>query len=246
MDGQAVVDAAVRWHDLECGGYDADLPLWRALAAEAGGPVLDCGAGTGRVALDLARRGIEVSAIDREAVLLGELRRRAAAEGLDVPVVTQDARALEVPRRFALVLMPMQTIQLLGGTEGRLRFLAAARAHLLPGGRVAAALADALEGYDADHAQVPLPDLREWDGCVWSSTPVAVRAVAGGMEIERVREHVDREGRHTRTRNRITLDALDRRGLELEARAAGLEPEAARWVAATEEHVGSAVVVARA
>ena len=37
----------VVWHDLECGGYDADLPLWRELAADADGPVLDLGAGTG-------------------------------------------------------------------------------------------------------------------------------------------------------------------------------------------------------
>ena len=35
------------WHDVECGGYDADLTLWRELAREAGGPVLDVGAGTG-------------------------------------------------------------------------------------------------------------------------------------------------------------------------------------------------------
>ena len=47
----------VLWHDLECGGYDLDLPLWRELADREGSPVLDVGAGTGRVALDLARRG---------------------------------------------------------------------------------------------------------------------------------------------------------------------------------------------
>ena len=51
---------SVIWHDLECGGYREDLPLWRALADRAGGPVLDVGAGTGRVALDLARAGHEV------------------------------------------------------------------------------------------------------------------------------------------------------------------------------------------
>ena len=43
--------AHVVWHDVECGGYDADLTLWQELAREAGGPVLDVGAGTGRVAL---------------------------------------------------------------------------------------------------------------------------------------------------------------------------------------------------
>ena len=45
---------AIAWHDAECGSYRADLPLWRELADEAGGPVLDLGCGSGRVALDLA------------------------------------------------------------------------------------------------------------------------------------------------------------------------------------------------
>ena len=51
---------AVIWHDVECSAYDLDLALWRELAEGADGPVLDIGAGTGRVAIDLARHGYEV------------------------------------------------------------------------------------------------------------------------------------------------------------------------------------------
>jgi hypothetical protein len=40
------VSDAIVWHDVENGGYDADLPLWRELARQAGGPILDLGAGT--------------------------------------------------------------------------------------------------------------------------------------------------------------------------------------------------------
>ena len=72
------------WHDVECGGYGADLPLWRRMAREAGGPVLDLGAGTGRVALDLARHGHDVTALDADADLLDELELRAGEEGLAV------------------------------------------------------------------------------------------------------------------------------------------------------------------
>src|SRR4051794_40089314 len=46
------------WHDLECGAYREDLALWHTLAGVTGGPVLDVGAGTGRVSLDLAARGV--------------------------------------------------------------------------------------------------------------------------------------------------------------------------------------------
>ena len=63
------------WHDVECGGYAADLPLWRELAAREAGPVLDVGAGTGRVALDLARAGHDVTALDRDAGAARRARR---------------------------------------------------------------------------------------------------------------------------------------------------------------------------
>ena len=56
--------SAAIWHDIECGAYTADLPLWEELAA--GGTVLDVGAGTGRVALRLARAGCAVTALDRD------------------------------------------------------------------------------------------------------------------------------------------------------------------------------------
>ena len=39
--------ADVIWHDTECGGYAADLPLWEEMADHAVGPILDLGCGTG-------------------------------------------------------------------------------------------------------------------------------------------------------------------------------------------------------
>ena len=60
---------------MECGRYVADLALWQELAARERGPVLDVGAGTGRVALDLARAGHAVTALDREPELLAALAR---------------------------------------------------------------------------------------------------------------------------------------------------------------------------
>ena len=46
-----MIDRRIIWHDVENGSYAVDLKLWRRLAREAAGPVLDLGAGTGRVAL---------------------------------------------------------------------------------------------------------------------------------------------------------------------------------------------------
>ena len=236
----------VVWHDLECGAYDADLPLWRELADAASGPVLDLGAGTGRVALDLARRGHEVVALDVDPDLLAALSARAAAAGLDVPTVCADARAFTAERRFALCVVPMQTIQLFGGAEGRARCLRRVRAHLTAGGLLAAALADPLEGFGDDVMSLPLPDMAERDGWVYSSQPVALHREDTATVIERHRQRVAPDGGRAESTDLVRLDRLDAASLEGEAAAHGLRALPRRRVPATEEHVGSDVVLLRA
>jgi SAM-dependent methyltransferase len=233
----------VLWHDIECGGYDLDLPLWRELADREGSPVLDVGAGTGRVALDLARRGHELVALDRDAALLDALRERGA--GLPVSAVAADARDFALGRRFALVIVPMQTLQLLGGRAGRARFLRCARAHLADGGLLAVALADALDAFDADHDHPPVPDLREVGGVVYASRPVAVRDLGDRAAIERVREVVARDGTRTVSDDVIELDRVDADELAAEAGAFGLRAQAPRRIPATLEYVGSTVAMLR-
>lgn len=235
--------SVVVWHDLECGAYDADLPLWRELAGE--GPVLDVGAGTGRVSLDLARRGIEVVALDVDAELLDALRERAG--GLPVRTVCADAAAFELEERFAAVLVPMQTIQLLPGAEARARFLARAAAHLRPSGLLACALADAREAISPDpDAEPALPDMREIDGTVWCSRPIAVTDEGDHAAILRIRETVTPAGEREEAPDVVRLAHLRPSVLEREAQAAGLRVQARRRVEGSEEYVGSDVVVATA
>src|SRR5262249_55065568 len=87
-----VVSASeVVWHDLECGSYRADLPLWRELAERSGRQgILEVGAGTGRVALELSGAGHRVTALDHDPHLLCALRERA--RGGDIETVCADAR----------------------------------------------------------------------------------------------------------------------------------------------------------
>ena len=243
MSTRQADEAVVLWHDIECGGYGEDLPLWRELAADAGpgAAILDVGAGTGRVTLDLARRGFPVVALDVDARLLAALERRAA--GLHVRTVAADARDFELGERFALVLVPMQTVQLLGGRAGRDAFLGCARRHLAADGRLAIALADALEAFDDEHDQPPVPDVADIDGVLYFSRPVAVRDAGERVALERIRETVDRQGHRTAEGDVIRLDRVDAATLEEEARAAGLRVLPRRDVRQTDEYVGSEVVV---
>jgi SAM-dependent methyltransferase len=233
---------SVIWHDLECGGYVEDMPLWRSLAVEHGDPVLDIGAGTGRITLDLARAGHRVTALDHDDVLLAELRRRG--QGVEVATVLADARRFELGRRFAMCIVPMQTIQLLGGSDGRARFLGCARRHLGAGGVLAVALADELEPFEVhDGSAAPLPDVGEFDGVVYSSLPTAVRVDPDGYVLERRRETVAVDGTRSVDGDVIRLDRLSPAQLEREASAAGLTPAGHRSVPATRDYVGSTVVI---
>jgi SAM-dependent methyltransferase len=236
---------SVIWHDIECGGYAQDLSLWRSLAAEHGDPVLDVGAGTGRIALDLARQGHEVVALDHDPVLVAELARRAG--DLSVTAITADARDFDLGRQFALCIVPMQTIQLLGGSGGRRAFLECARRHLQPGGLLAMAIAPELELFEVvDGGLTPLPDIREVDGVVYSSLPTAVRADREGFVLERRRERISASGSRSVEQDVIRLDRLSGEELEYEARAVGLNQAGRTEVAATDDYVGSVVVLLRA
>jgi SAM-dependent methyltransferase len=234
------------WHDLECGGYTADLMFWRALAQKIGGPILDVGAGTGRTALALAREGHEVVAIDQDDELLSELRDRAA--GLEVTTIVADARAFWLELSFPLIIVPMQTIQLLGGAQGRAAFLECATYHLESPGVLAIAIADDLELFDVTDSTAPgpLPDVTEHDGVVYSSRPVAVRDDGDGFELERRRETVTADGQLSVEQDLIHLDRVDPDTLEAEATAAGLRAASRMEIAATEDYVGSTVVMLRA
>lgn len=234
------------WHDLECGSYTADLLFWRELARKVGGPVLDVGAGTGRTALALAGEGYEVVAIDRDDELLSELRQRAG--DMEVTTIVADARAFWFEQSFPLIIVPMQTVQLLGGAQGRAAFLECAVYHLESPGVLAIAIADELELFDVSDSTVPgpLPDVVERDGVVYSSRPVAVRTAGDGFELERRRETVTTDGRLTTEHDLIHLDRVDADTIEAEAKAAGLRPASRMEIAATEDYVGSTVVMLRA
>jgi SAM-dependent methyltransferase len=237
---------SVIWHDVECGGYREDLPLWRALVAETGGPVLDVGAGTGRVALELAAADVEVVALDLEPELLEALTARAARRGVSVETIAADARSFDAGAgRFAAVIVPMQTLQLLPDAAARAEFFAAAKRALKPGGLVAIALADALESFDGETDGLPEPDTLRVDGLRYVSLPLAVVDEGGYAAIHRLRQVMGLIAPAEEEHDVIRLARVDAVTLADEAEALGFEALEARRIPATDVYVGSTVVILR-
>jgi SAM-dependent methyltransferase len=238
---------AVIWHDVECGGYEGDLGLWRELAASAPeGPILDLGCGTGRVALDLARLGHPLHGLDLDSELVAAFNARAAAAGLPAEAIAGDARDFSLDEEFALVLAPMQLIQLFAGPAERLACLRCAARHLRPGGSIAVAIVDGFPGELTDEGPPPLPDAREVDGWVYSSLPLDAALASGSILVRRLRQTVSPAGELSDEFDEIQLRLLRAETIEDEAREAGLEPAGHREVAPTETHVGSAVLLLEA
>jgi SAM-dependent methyltransferase len=134
-DDEAVRFAAEHAH------YDEDIAFWRRHAARLGGPVLDLGSATGRVAVPLARDGHEVWALDRSPDMLAELRRRLLAEDPAVAArvhpVEGDLARFRLDRRFALVIVAMNTLQVLTDPDDRRAAFRSIRDHLAEGGELA-------------------------------------------------------------------------------------------------------------
>jgi SAM-dependent methyltransferase len=232
------------WHDLECGTYTEDLALWRELAARTGGPVLDVGAGTGRVTLELAAAGVEVVALDVAGSLLDALSRRAAE--MRVETVIGDAREFHLGRRFSLIVVPMQTLQLFGGASGRAAFLRCALEHLEPGGLLAAALADAIDCFDEAHDIPPPPDARQILGVRYASQLLSVVEDDGRAVLHRRREIVAADDHVEALDVVVHLDRVSADEVATEARQLGFIADPYLYVPQTERFLGSTVVVLRA
>ena len=131
--------------------HDGDLGYFRRLAAEHGGPILEIGCGTGRVAGALAADGFEVVGIDRSEAMLRLARERRAKLGPEVAerlsFAQGDMTSFDLGRRFALIVAPSRVFQFALTSDAQRAALRAFRGHLQPSGRLVLDLFDPLLEY---------------------------------------------------------------------------------------------------
>src|SRR3954451_9339349 len=103
------------------------------LAVADGGPALELGIGTGRIALPLAARGISVSGIDLSSAMVARLAAKPGGDA--IPVTIGDFSATRVDGSFGLVYVVYNTIMNVTTQTGQVEVFRNAARHLRPGGR---------------------------------------------------------------------------------------------------------------
>lgn len=128
------------------GPGQGDLAFYLRLAGELGGPVLDIGCGTGRVAVALAEAGFEVVGVDLSAAMLRQADQRRAGLPPDIATrltfVHADMTALALDRQFSLIVAPSRVFQFALTSAAQRAALRAFRQHLRPDGRLVLDLFD--------------------------------------------------------------------------------------------------------
>jgi SAM-dependent methyltransferase len=130
-------DGIAELYDAWSRSVTEDVGFYVDLALEAGGPIVELGVGTGRIAVPVAEAGVPVIGVDSSAGMLEVCRRRAEAAGvadrLDLRV--GDLTKPPVRERVDLVTSPFRALLHLESDAARLRTLRAARSLLNPRGR---------------------------------------------------------------------------------------------------------------
>ncbi len=124
-------------YDLWCRSVTEDIPFYVDLALRTGGPVLEIGVGSGRVAVPVALTGVPVVGIDSSAEMLDLAWARALPHRLDMRLLRADMRRLPDLGRFPLIIVPFRAFLHLPDDATRLTVLARLHELLEPGGTLA-------------------------------------------------------------------------------------------------------------
>jgi len=133
--------AWAEWYDIFYAAADpGDLDFYHGLCRASGGPILEIGVGTGRIALPLAKDGMEIVGIDLYEPMLKVAQQRALdVAPLDgsLKLIQADMRDFDLKRKFPVVTIPARTLLLATTEEDQIDTLCRAGQHLEEDGTMA-------------------------------------------------------------------------------------------------------------
>lgn len=128
-------DAIAELYDPWSASVVEDVAFYLEEARRSGGPVVELGVGTGRIAVPIAADGIRIIGVDSSRAMLDVCARRAALAGVELDLRVGDLREPPVTERVPLVICPFRSLLHMHADEDRLSVLGAAHDLLVSGGR---------------------------------------------------------------------------------------------------------------
>ena len=213
-------------YDLEY-DHDYDLPFWLALAKREEGPLVEWGAGTGRLTVPLAEAGFDVTAVEVSESMLEKGREKSDA----VEWIRGDMRDATLGSRYGLTVCAFNSFLCLLGVDDALSFLRNAREHLMPGGLLGLEVSAFAPGElcdDPDGAALRHDFSRELSqGTLERFSVSRYDAASQLLRMRLFYELYDAAGNlENRRAHELTLRVVGRGELELMLRLAGFEVEA--------------------
>ena len=184
-------DAIAALYDPWSRSVTEDVDFYVAQARKSGGPVVELGVGTGRIAVPVAKAGVHVIGIDDSEGMLGLCRARAEEAGVSdlVELRLGDLRRPPVRETVRLVTCPFRALLHLRSDEERLDALRAVYRLLVPGGRfVFDVFAPSMEDVEETNGRWIEREPGIWERADWDLArrvlTLAVRGESGETAME--------------------------------------------------------------
>lgn len=127
------------WYDWLYNNTDKDVEMYKKLT-EGHTDILECGVGTGRLAIPWAKQGKNVHGIDYSESMLeqfeAKLKHFPEEIGSRITLTHADMRNFDLGKKFSFVCIPFASIVYLLTIEDQLSCLASLKRHLAEGGRI--------------------------------------------------------------------------------------------------------------
>ena len=178
-------DAIAELYDPWSASVVEDVAFYLEEARRSGGPVLELGVGTGRIAVPVAAEGIRVIGVDSSNGMLDVCARRASLAGVDLDLRIGDLREPPVTERVPLVICPFRSLLHMHTDDDRRSVLESVRALLLPGGRfVFDVFAPGTEDIETTHDRWLEREPGIFERAVWNREERTLTLTVRGVDAE--------------------------------------------------------------
>jgi len=106
-------EQSAKYYDVWYEDFTEDVAFYRQLAERAGGPILECMCGTGRIMIPLADDGFEITGVDRSSAMLDILSTKLELIGgkiaSNIDIIQGDIRTFKTDKKFRFAFVPFNS-----------------------------------------------------------------------------------------------------------------------------------------